>query len=351
MWAPRSSNRPATVSRSTRPRILYRVRKEDRCAKAVGIFDGILKRRRPDLVVADGAYELEEARTPEGWAGTRPPFVFLWDFMKVYPGSWRWRDVRTARLVNKGWTGAFAGSGGRAGRTALPGDPEDVPTSAWDGGCQCPEGGGGASPLVAGNPLPFDPDDYRDRGGAAPSPGICARAADRLLLRETAVETGLLRLCHRRPFRSPSQGPGRRMVLVKGPRMDADGPPPWRGGKGVRPATVRALRRGRPGRRAGGGGSTLELSVFKRPFLYFPPEGHSEQEFNVAMKLERNGLGVRCRNSRDDRTCAGRPGPGEPSNGLWNTPIFYLPGMQERGPGHLQGLGEGRAVQINGAVS
>ncbi len=66
--------------------ILYRVRKENRYDQAVHIFFKVVERERPDLVVADEAYELEGAhpRMPEHkW----PPLVFLWDFVKVYPGS------------------------------------------------------------------------------------------------------------------------------------------------------------------------------------------------------------------------------------------------------------------------
>ena len=38
---------------------------------------------------------------------------------------------------------------------------------------------------------------------------------------------------------------------------------------------------------------TLELTALRRPFLYFPLEGHSEQQIVVAGRLARHGAGVR----------------------------------------------------------
>ena len=44
-----------------------------------------------------------------------------------------------------------------------------------------------------------------------------------------------------------------------------------------------------------GGTTTLELTALRRPFAYFPREGHSEQEIAVAGRLERRHAGERLR--------------------------------------------------------
>jgi UDP-N-acetylglucosamine:LPS N-acetylglucosamine transferase len=47
----------------------------------------------------------------------------------------------------------------------------------------------------------------------------------------------------------------------------------------------------------GGGTATLELTALRRPFAFFPIEGHSEQEISVAGRLSRHKAGVRLRQS------------------------------------------------------
>ena len=42
----------------------------------------------------------------------------------------------------------------------------------------------------------------------------------------------------------------------------------------------------------GGGTATLELLALKKPFIYFPLIGHTEQE-NVSKKLQRYNAGIR----------------------------------------------------------
>jgi UDP:flavonoid glycosyltransferase YjiC (YdhE family) len=41
----------------------------------------------------------------------------------------------------------------------------------------------------------------------------------------------------------------------------------------------------------GGSTSTLELTALRRPFLYFPLEGHAEQNLVVAKRLARHAAG------------------------------------------------------------
>ncbi|MGH2984460.1 MAG: glycosyltransferase, partial [Solirubrobacterales bacterium] len=42
-----------------------------------------------------------------------------------------------------------------------------------------------------------------------------------------------------------------------------------------------------------GGTTTLELTALRRPFIYFPLEGHFEQELIVSERLARHGAGER----------------------------------------------------------
>jgi UDP-N-acetylglucosamine:LPS N-acetylglucosamine transferase len=121
-------------------------------------------------------------------------------------------------------------------------------------------------------------------------------AADRLLGGGTAVGRDLLRLCAAAYPRLEQRVPGARMVLVCGPRID--------------PATLQAPAgvevRGYVPRLyehfaacdvaiiQAGGTTRLELTALRRPFLYFPLEGHLEQNLVVAKRLARHGAGKRC---------------------------------------------------------
>jgi UDP-N-acetylglucosamine:LPS N-acetylglucosamine transferase len=48
----------------------------------------------------------------------------------------------------------------------------------------------------------------------------------------------------------------------------------------------------------GGGTTTLEVTALRRPFLFFPVEGQSEQEVTIANRLARQGAGVRMTQGR-----------------------------------------------------
>ncbi len=279
--------------------ILYRVRKEDRYAHAVQVFDSIVRRERPDLVVADEAYELEGAHS-RGSGKDWPSFVFLWDFVKVYPGSLRWRDIRTARRVNKGWDRAFRKGREEGWTDVFLGDPDDIPDERLGLGMVNARKGAQGRYLFAGGPLQFDPSSLADRKelrrklGYGSTPLIICSSGG------TAVGADLLRMCMEAFPIMRRTVPELQMVLVKGPRMveDLGRPPEGVEVKDYVPKLYEHFAAADLAIVQGGGGSTLELAALRVPFIYFPLKGHSEQQRNVARKLERNGLGIRCDASR-----------------------------------------------------
>ena len=279
--------------------ILYRVRKEDRYANAVRTFDGIVKRERPDLVIADEAYELEGAHS-RGQGKDWPPFVFLWDFVKVYPGSWRWRDIRTARLVNRGWDRAFRQGPEENWTDVFLGDLEDIPDERLGFGMVNAREGAARRYQFVGNPLQFDPIDLADRDQLRKGLGY---GQERLVICSaggTAVGSELLRMCLDAYPLMRERASDLRMLLVKGPRLAGElGPIPE--GVLVRDYVPRLHEHFAVADLAivqAGGGTTLELAALRIPFLYFPLKGHSEQQRNVTAKLRRHGLGVRCEHAR-----------------------------------------------------
>lgn len=85
------------------------------------------------------------------------------------------------------------------------------------------------------------------------------------------------------------------MILVCGPRIEPaslDVPPgPER--HGMVPDLYKHLAVCDLAVVQGGGTTTLEVTALRRPFLFFPVEGQSEQEVTIASRLARHGAGVR----------------------------------------------------------
>jgi UDP:flavonoid glycosyltransferase YjiC (YdhE family) len=144
--------------------------------------------------------------------------------------------------------------------------------------------------------VPFDPQVYantravRERLGYDPDrPLVVATvggtAVGQPLLRKVADAWPLIQ----------RERPDARCVLVAGPRLDPDVIPAHEGME-VRPYIhnlYEHLAVADLGIVQGGLGTTMELTVNRRPFLYFPLRDHYEQVFHVAHRLDRYQAGQR----------------------------------------------------------
>jgi pimeloyl-ACP methyl ester carboxylesterase/UDP:flavonoid glycosyltransferase YjiC (YdhE family) len=150
--------------------------------------------------------------------------------------------------------------------------------------------------IAVGYVVPFDPADYsdtrvvRDRLGYDPEqPLVIATvggtAVGRPLLDKVAAAWPLIR----------RERPDSRCVVIAGPRIDPESIPEQPGLE-IRPYVhdlYEHLAVADLGIVQGGLGTTMELTVNRRPFLYFPLRDHCEQLFHVAHRLDRYGAGVR----------------------------------------------------------
>ena len=141
---------------------------------------------------------------------------------------------------------------------------------------------------------PFEPGDYRDRTdlrrrlGYGPEPLVICSIGG------TSVGKPLLELCGRtfpllqRNIRSVN------MVVVCGPRLAADGLRLPKGieVKGYVHRLYEHLAACDLAIVQGGGTTTLELTALRRPFIYFPLEGHFEQRIHVAGRIQRHRAGI-----------------------------------------------------------
>jgi predicted glycosyltransferase len=149
---------------------------------------------------------------------------------------------------------------------------------------------------AVGYVVPFDPADYADTRAARERLGydpeqplviaaVGGTAVGRPLLEKVAAAWPLIR----------SEQPDARCVVIAGPRIDPESilvQP----GLEIRPYVhdlYEHLAVADLGIVQGGLGTTMELTVNRRPFLYFPLRDHCEQLFHVAHRLDRYGAGVR----------------------------------------------------------
>jgi UDP:flavonoid glycosyltransferase YjiC (YdhE family) len=260
------------------------------------------RRHHCDLVLGDEAYEaaILFSLLPRR---LRPSFVNIYDFLGLDAASDRLSERALVAAYNLVW--AFCNrrlSAGELSYGLFVGEPEDVPERALGPFLPTRRREAERFYQFVGYVLPFDAEQCHDRErlraelGYGPEPLIVAAVGG------AAVGGALLELCGRAYPLLQQRLPALRMVLVCGPRID--------------PASLRvpvAVER-----RAfvpdlfkhfavsdlaivqAGGTTTLELTALRRPFIYFPLEGHCEQEIDVAARLARHGAGLRMRYSETD---------------------------------------------------
>jgi UDP-N-acetylglucosamine:LPS N-acetylglucosamine transferase len=260
------------------------------------------RRHRCDLVLGDEAYEaaILFSLLPRR---LRPPFVNMYDFVGLDAASDRLTERALVALYNLVW--AFCNrrlSAGEVRRSLFLGVPEDVPERALGPFLPGRRREAERFYTFVGYALPFDAEQWRDRArlrtelGYGPEPLVVASVGG------AAVGGALLELCGQAFPLMRRRLPALRMVLVCGPRIE---PASLRVPEAVdRHAFVPDLYKhfavSDLAIVQAGGTTTLELTALRRPFIYFPLEGHCEQEIDVAARLARHGAGFKMRYSATD---------------------------------------------------
>ena len=249
-----------------------------------------------DLVIGDETYELSLALA----ADPRPRgfrYVMLVDFFGVEAGSWRPAERYACRQLNRAWVGADRRlfSGGEDS-CLFVGEVEDVPERRLGLGLPKRRQHARRHYQFVGYALPFEPAGYLDRAHVRAQLGYDERPLIVASLGGTSLGRGLLQLCADAYPLIKRRLPKARLVLVCGPRV---APRSLKAGEDVEvrgfvPDLFAHLAASDLAIVQGGGTTTLELTALRRPFLYFPLEGHFEQAL-VAARLARHRAGVRLR--------------------------------------------------------
>jgi UDP-N-acetylglucosamine:LPS N-acetylglucosamine transferase len=252
-----------------------------------GQFDAIIGNETYEVVVA---YFFGKNVLPAD-----VPFIMMYDFYGM--------DVTTNSLLERlgAWGLNFIWAQerrvtGRQNNSAIFfGEPEDVADRPF--GIFLPNRRQYALKHVefVGYPLGFDLETLRDRLGLRAALGYGPEPLVICTVGGTAVGRSLLELCGRAHPVVARHLPGLRMLLVCGPRIDPATLDVPQGAErlGMVPDLYKHLAVCDLAVVQGGGTTTLELTALRRPFLFFPIEGQSEQEVTIAKRLARHGAGLR----------------------------------------------------------
>jgi predicted glycosyltransferase len=257
-------------------------------------------------VVRDGTYDLwigDETWEVDYWLHENPelktaPFAFLTDFVGFLPVDRRTgsEESRLTSDYNAEMIEQVERFPRVRDRAIYLGDPDDL----------LPYRFGPGQPLIrdwtlehfatTGYAAPFDPADYADiravrrRLGYDPARPlvICAVGGTGIgqhLLRKTVDAWPLIQ----------AQRPDAHCVAVAGPRINPASLPRNRGleVRGYVPDLYEHLAVADLAIVQGGLATTMELTIARRPFLYFPLGGHFEQLYHVAYRLDTHRAGRR----------------------------------------------------------
>ena len=263
----------------------------------VKIFERVTYNEAFDIIIADEAYELVAALMENSEMRDRidASFVMIYDFVGNFAMGWNPLERLGIYLWNRKWAQAVDFFADKRNIALFVGEPEDVPDARPRGlGSQTCREVAEKMCHFTGYVLKFDPSEYlnkvmiRERLGYGEEPLIVCSIGG------TSVGKDLLSLCAKAYPIMKEQIPDLHMVLVCGPRLSPESleVPKGLDVRGYLPALYEHFAACDLSIIQAGGTSTLELTALRRPFLYFPLEGHWEQQIHVAGRLARHNAGI-----------------------------------------------------------
>jgi len=269
--------------------ISYLARARRKWRQNVGLVLEALHARPYDCVIGDETYEIAAARGLGRMAATFP-FVMMYDFVGLEATSLNPLERLAVWSSSRKWVRYFS-----ADLSLFVGEPEDVPDNRFGFLLPNRRAFARAHYRFVGYILPFDPADLADRSRLRGELGYGSEPLIICSIGGTAVGKELLELGARSLPRIRERAPAARMILVCGPRLDPASlaAPDGCEVRGYVPELHRHLAACDLAIVQAGGATTLELTALRRPFLYFPLEGHCEQEGTIASRLARHCAGER----------------------------------------------------------
>lgn len=260
----------------------------------VGIFQKVTERGGYDLVIGDETYDIATALNMRPGL-KRSPFVMIYDFVGLDAMTWSPLERLGVYIFNLMWAQDYRKRYHPDDLSLFVGTPEDVPDRSFGPMLPSRREYAEARYRFLGYIIPFDPADYRDTRVVRDELGYGEEPLVICSIGGTSIGVELLELCGEAYEIIRGELPELRMVLVCGPRLAADKlrAPDGVDVVGYVPRLYEHLAACDLSIVQAGATTTLELTALRRPFLYFPIEGHFEQQRHVAERLRRHGAGVK----------------------------------------------------------
>ena len=260
----------------------------------IEVLTRVTGRERFDLVIGDETYEISLAYRRKPRLKTCP-FVMIYDFVGTDSMSRNPLEILGVHFLNWAWCGGRKPSKPVYDLALFVGELEDIPDKSFGFGLPNRRDWAKERYRFVGHVFPFDPARYADTAAVRSRLGYGKEPLVICSIGGTAIGHELLDLCGAAFPIVRREIPDLRMVLVGGPRISADALAVPEGVEilGYVPSLYEHFAAADLAIVQGGGTTTLELTALRRPFLYFPLEGHSEQQVVVAGRLARHGAGVR----------------------------------------------------------
>lgn len=265
----------------------------------VKIFKQLVDKVQFDIVIGDEAYEIAIALR-DNIIKIKPTFIMIFDFIGLDTMTKNPLEKLIAYKINKGWARGYGKVSNSIITRIFIGELEDVPDKRF--GFLLPNRRESLKEKYnfVGYILPFNPPEFTDKEKIREILGygeeplvICATGG-------TKIGQPLLDLWAESFVLIKDKIPELCMVLVAGPRISTEFLKRTKGlvVKGYVPNLYQHFAASDLAIVQGGSTTTLELTALNHPFIYFPIEGHAEQQLHVAPRLERFSAGIKMQFSK-----------------------------------------------------
>jgi UDP:flavonoid glycosyltransferase YjiC (YdhE family) len=265
----------------------------------VDVFRRLMLKSRFDVIIGDETYEIAFALQKKR-VSAQAPFVMIYDFVGCDSVSISPVEKLAAYLWNRLWAGSHRLFSDGKNLALFVGEPEDIPDKSFGPFLPRRRDWAKTHYRFIGHVLSFRPEEYTDRASIREKLGYAQKRLVVCSIGGTAIGKDLLELSARAYPIIRRQVPDVHTVLVCGPRFSPDSldVPQDVEVRGYVSALHELFAASDLAIVQGGATSTLELTALRRPFLYFPLEGHFEQQVHVTGRLLRHRAGVKMSHSQ-----------------------------------------------------